>query len=181
MDRMRIGHQFVKFHMIFDVKMEDFFQKSQCVTRENIKNSPLTITYARFVSRETFRLALTIAALDGLQVKVDNIMNAYVTSPSTERIWMVIVPEFGSDAGNEPVIVRALYLLKSSGAAFCNHLADCMRNIGYKYCIADLYLWLKPEVRPGDGFGYYSYILCCVNNILCTHHDSMAVLNKLDK
>ena len=27
-----IGHQFVKCHMIFDVKMEDFHQKSQYVT-----------------------------------------------------------------------------------------------------------------------------------------------------
>ena len=42
-------------------------------------------------------------------------------------------------------------------------------------------IWLKPEVRPRNGFQYYSYILCYVHNCYCIHHDSMAVLNKLDK
>ena len=47
--------------------------------------------------------------------------------------------------------------------------------------MADIDLWLKHEVRPSNGFKYYSYILCYVDDILCIHHDSMAVLNKLEK
>ena len=59
-------------------------------------------------------------------------MNAYVTTPITETIWTVLGPEFAASAGNKSIIVCALYGLKSSGAAVCNHLADWMCYMGYK-------------------------------------------------
>ena len=144
-------------------------------------NAPPTITYSRVVSRETVQLVLTIVAQNCLQVKAADIINAYVTAPITENIWTVLGLEFGSDAGKKAVIVPDLYGFKSSSAAFRNHLAECMRHMGYKSCTADPDLCLKPEVRPSDGFEYYSCILCNVNDIFCIHHDSMALLNKLDK
>jgi hypothetical protein len=79
------------------------------------------------------------------------------------------------------VIVRALYGLKSAGAAFRAHLASCMRDMGYVSCKADPDLWLKAETRPDDGTRYYSYILCYVDDILCIHHDAMTVLGKVNK
>ena len=87
-----------------------------------------------------------------MQVKASDIMNAYVTAPIPENIWTLLDPEFGDNSGNKAIIVRALYGLKSSGAAFCNNLAECMHHILYKSCIADPYLWLKPGVRPSGGF-----------------------------
>ena len=175
-----IRHQFLKCHMIFDVNMVDFRLKAQYVAVGNMKNAPPTITYASVVSRDTVRLALTISNLNGLQVKAADIMNAYVTDPITENIWTVLGPEFGDDSRKKAYIVRALYRLNSSSAAFRNHLADCMHHMGYKSCTADPDLWMNPEVIPSDGFEYYSYILCYVDDILCIHHDYMAVLNKLD-
>ena len=86
-------------------------------------NDPNVITYSSVVSRETVRLALMIAALNDLQVKTADVMNAYITAPTKEKIWTIIGPEFGADAGKKAIIVRALYGLKSSGAAFRNHLA----------------------------------------------------------
>ena len=47
-------------------------------------NATPTITYASVVSRESVRLALTIATLNGFQVKAADIMNSYVTTPITE-------------------------------------------------------------------------------------------------
>ena len=41
-----------------------------------MKNTPPTITYARVVGRETFQIALTLAALNGLEVNADDIVNA---------------------------------------------------------------------------------------------------------
>ena len=145
-----------------------------------MKNAPPTITYDSVVSCETVRLAFTISALNGLQVNAADIMNAYVTAPITENIWTVLGPEFGADTRKKAVIFCALYGLNISGSAFSNHLAECMHHMGYKSCTSEPDLWLKPEVRPRDYFEYYSYILCYVENILCIHHDSMAVLNKLD-
>jgi hypothetical protein len=48
------------------------------------------MTCASVVSRESVRIALTIAALNNLQVKASNIMNAYLTSPCEENIWTVL-------------------------------------------------------------------------------------------
>ena len=147
-----IGHQFLKCHVLFDVKIEYFRRKSRYVAGGHITNAPPMITYASVVSCETVRLALTIAALNSFQVKAAEIMNTYVTDPITENIWTVLYPEFGADARKKEIIFRALYGLKSSGASFRNHLVDFMRHMGYKSCMADTDLWLKPELRPSDRF-----------------------------
>ena len=75
-------------------------------------------------------------------------MNANVKAPCSEKIWTVLGKEFGADQGKKSIIVRALYGLKSSGAAFHSHLAVCMRSIGYTPCRGDNDLWMKPEINP---------------------------------
>ena len=175
-----IGHQKIPCHMIFDIKMEDFRRKARLVAGGHKTDAPATITYASVVSRETVRIALTLAALNDLEVKVGDVLNAYITAPITEKVWTILGPEFGRDAGKRAIIVRALYGLKSAGAAFRAHLAACMRDIGYVSCKADPDLWLKAETRPDDNATYYSYILCYVDDILCIHHDAMKVLDKIN-
>jgi hypothetical protein len=71
-------------------------------------------------------IALTLAALSDLDVKMDDIENAYLTAPITEKVWTVLGPELGNDAGKRALIVRSLYGLKSDGEAFRNHLAELM-------------------------------------------------------
>ena len=58
---------------------------------------PPTITYASVVSFNTVQIALTIAALNDLEVKVADILSAYVTAPIQEKIWSILEPEFGED------------------------------------------------------------------------------------
>ena len=48
--------------------------------------APATITYASIVSRETLKIALMIAALNDLEVKSGNILNACVQAPVTENV-----------------------------------------------------------------------------------------------
>ena len=67
-----------------------------------------------------------MAALNDLEVKVGDVLNAYITAPITEKVWTVLGAEFGSDAGKSAIVVRALYGLKSAGAAFRAHLASFM-------------------------------------------------------
>ncbi len=64
------GYQKIPCHMVFDIKMEDFRRKARLVAGGHMTGAPATITYASVVSRETVRLALTIAALNDLEVKV---------------------------------------------------------------------------------------------------------------
>ena len=77
-------------------------------------------------------------------------MNAYVTSPCREKSWTVLGKVFGTDQGKKSIIVCVLYGLKSSGAAFHAHQADCMRSMGYTPCRCENDLWMKPEIDP-DG------------------------------
>jgi hypothetical protein len=87
------------------------------------------------MSRESVRVALTLAALNDLEAKTDDIKNAYLTAPIGERIWCVLGPDCRDDTGKKPIINRSFYGLKSAGASFRNHLADCMRlGLAVVYC-----------------------------------------------
>ena len=173
--------QEIRCHLVFDVKMEDFRRKARFVAQGNLTEAPATVTFASVVSRETVRIALTLAALNDLEVKTADIENAYLTAPVSEKIWCKLGPEFGDDAGKTAIIVRALYGLKSAGASFRNHLADCMRHLGWSSCIADQDLWMKDEVRPDDGHKYYAYALIYVDDILVVHHSAEQCLHEIDR
>ncbi len=114
--------------------------------------APATITYASIVSCETICIALLMATLNDLNVKVGNVLNAYITAPITKKVWTAFGPEFGNNAGISAIIVHALYGLKSAGAAFCAHLASFMHQMGYTSCKADPDLWYKAETKPDDDF-----------------------------
>ena len=73
-----VGHKFIKYHMIFNVKMEYLWRKARMVAGGHMNYTPLTITYDSVVYRETVRIALTMAELHDLIVKTADIMNAYI-------------------------------------------------------------------------------------------------------
>jgi hypothetical protein len=123
-------YQQITCHMIFDVKMEDFRRRARFVAGGHTTDTPHAMTYASVVSRESVRIALTLTALNDLEVKMADTANAYLMAPITEKVWCILGPEFGEDAGKKELIVRALYGLKSAGATFRNHLAECMKHLG---------------------------------------------------
>ena len=59
-EEVPIGYNFIRCHMIFDVKMEDFRRKSRLVAGGHMTDTPVAITYASVVSREIVRLALML-------------------------------------------------------------------------------------------------------------------------
>jgi hypothetical protein len=120
--------------------------KARLVAGGHRTEAPATINYASMVSREMVRLALTIASLNDLEVKVGDVLNAYITTPVKEKLWTVLGPEFGHDAGKSAIIVCAFYGLKSAGVAFQTHLASFMCQMGYTSCKVDPDLW--PKTRP---------------------------------
>ncbi len=80
------NHQFVRCHMIFDLKLENFWRNMRFVAGSHMTDAPPVITYASVVTHETVRIALTIAALNGLSMTCGDVMNAYITLPVTEKI-----------------------------------------------------------------------------------------------
>jgi hypothetical protein len=180
-ERTPLDYKWVKCQMIFDIKIEYFRRKARMVAGGHMTGAPTIMTYASVVSRETICIALTIATLNDLEVKAADILNAYISALIKEKVWCALGPEFGPDAGKSAIIVRALYGLKSAGAAFHAHLADCMQHLGYTSFPANPDLWYKEVKQPVTGVLYYSYILIYVDDILCIHHEAMPVLDKLDK
>ena len=84
------GYSRINCHMIFDIKIEDFRRKARLAAGGHMIETPKCQTYSSVVSRETVRIALTIAALNDLEVKAGDIMNAYLTAPITEKVWTVL-------------------------------------------------------------------------------------------
>ena len=58
------NHQFFKYHMIFDVKLENLRQKARLVVGKHMTKVPTAVTYASVLSRETVCIVLTISALN---------------------------------------------------------------------------------------------------------------------
>ena len=87
--------------------------------------------------------------------------------------------------------MRALYGLKSSGAAFRAHLVKFMADMGYKPCKADPDLWMKPMTKPQEkdrnwkvrnkDMRYYAYILCYVDDLLVIHHNPKSVMDQVNE
>ena len=75
------------------------------------------------------RIALTLAALNVLDILACDIHNAQLTAQCREKIWIVAGPEFGSGIGKIFIIKMALYGLKSSGALFCSLLAETLHEL----------------------------------------------------
>ncbi len=168
--------------MVFDVKMEDFKCKARLVAGGHKTNALAIITYASVISRETVHIAHMLVALNNLQVKVSNVLNAYITTPCKEKVWTNLGPEFGPNARKNALIVHSLYGLKSAGAAFHAHLASFMHQMGNTSCKADPNLWYKAKTRPQDNdVQYYAYFLRYVDDILWMHHDAMSVLGQINK
>ena len=84
--------------MIFDIKMEGFCRKARLVAGGHMTEATNVMIYKSVVLRKTVCIALTIDVLNGLEVKVADIMNAYITAPIKEKIWTILGPKFGNDA-----------------------------------------------------------------------------------
>ena len=138
--------------MLFDVNMEDFRHKAMLVVGVHVKNPPATITYGRVVLRDMVRIVLSLDDFNEFLVKAVDIQNYYTTAPVTENIRKVLGHKFGEDTGRKDILVRTLYVLKSAVAAFHNYLIDRMHHLVLLPCTDDLYPWMKPMVRPDNGF-----------------------------
>ena len=80
------------------------------------------------------------------------------------RSWLALVLSLAPWPGRDHD--KALYGLKSSGAAFRAHLAETLYDIGLLLNKADPDVWYRPAVNP-NGIEYCEYILYYVDDILC--------------
>jgi hypothetical protein len=84
------GYKEIKCHMIFDIKMDgNFTRKARFVANGAMTvDVPAYITYASVVSRESVRIALLYASLNGLRILGCDVTNAYLNAQCKEKIWI---------------------------------------------------------------------------------------------
>ena len=94
------GHQKITGHVMFDVKMgENFRRKARFVADGHKTKTPAAMCYSSVVSRDSVRIALTIAALNDLDIMACDVQNPCLTADCREKVWILAGPEFGSEAG----------------------------------------------------------------------------------
>ena len=89
---------------------ENFRRKARLVAGGHTTATPNTLTYYSIVSRDSMRIAFTIAALYNLSVLACDIQNVYRTAPYREKIFTIAGPEFGSQAGNIYLSLLGYYM-----------------------------------------------------------------------
>ena len=167
-----IGFQEIKCHIIFDVKM-DFTRKARFVAGGHMTETPGSITYSSVVSRDSVRLAFLIAGLNGLDVLAGDVTLAYLNAPCREKIWFEGQVENGDERGKVLIVTRALYGLKSSGAAWRAEFAGTLRDMGFTSTKADPDVWIR---SAGD---HYEMILVYVDDVLVFAKDPRAIMTAI--
>ena len=175
-----VGYQKIPHRIIFDVKM-DFTRKARLVAGGHVTEPPSSITFASVVSRDSVRLAFMLAALNDVDVLAGDVSTAYLNAKCREKVYIVCGKEFGSKEGQIAVVEKALYGLKSSGAAWRNHLARIMREeLEFTSCKADPDVWFRPATKV-NGEKYYEYVLVYTDDILALSVKPKEILDKLNQ
>jgi len=175
-----VGSTWIPFHMIFDVKC-DLTRKARYVAGGHWTQPTSQITYSSVVTRESIRIAFLIAALNDLEILSADIGNAYLQAPVRERVHTTAGPEFGpTRQGQTVIIVRAMYGLKSSGAAWHAQLSETLYGMDFKPTLADPDVWYRAAVTD-NGKEYYEYILVYVDDILVLSHAPRAIMETIRK
>ena len=164
-------------HLGFDIKM-DFTRKARWVKDGHLSPIPTTSAYAGVVSRESVRVGLTYAALMDLEVMAEDIQNAYLQAPSSEKDFIIFGAEFGLEhIGKAALITLVLYGGKFAERDFWHHLRDCMNFLGFTSCQADPDVWMRAATKP-DGVEYFEYVLLYVDDCLVISHKPVEILRE---
>jgi hypothetical protein len=165
-------------HVIFDVKM-NFDRKCRFVANGSHTDIPQAVTYSCVVDRDSVRLAFLIAAINGLEISSCDIGNAYLNAPCREKIWFEAGPELREDEGCVMRITRALYGLRSSGAAWRSMFSNFIINqLGFEPMVVDSDVYRRKNHKQ-TGEAYYELLLCYVDDVLLISHAPSAVMKEI--
>lgn len=175
-----VGSQWIPFHMIFDVKC-DLTRKARFVAGGHWKEASTHLTYSSVVTRDSVRIAFLIAALNDIEILAADIGNAYLQAPAREKVHTTAGPEFGPDnIGKTVIIVRVMYGLKSSGAAWHAKFSETLRDMGFLPSYVDPDVWYRPAIKT-CRFEYYEYILVYVDDILVLSASPLPIMKTIQQ
>jgi len=108
------GYRKIRVHLVFDVK-HDGHHKSRLIANGHLTEIPLDSVYSGVVSLCGLRLLVFLAELNGLDLWMTDIGNAYLEVEAQEKVYIIAGPEFGHLEGHVLIIFKALYGLRTSG------------------------------------------------------------------
>ena len=106
--------------------------------------------------------------------------NEYLNSPCRGKLCTKAGSESGSDKGYVSLIVRYIYVLKSSGKYFRSKLSETLNSMGYRYTEYDPGVLINRETKY-NGTAYYKYMFIYVDDVLHLLKDSQEDIFKLNQ
>jgi hypothetical protein len=144
------GYKKIRVQFVFDVK-HDGRHKVRLVADGHLTDIPLDPVYSGVVSIKGFRLVIFLAELNNLELWATDIGNAYLEAYTSEKVYIIAGPEFGSFEAHAMIISKALYGLRSSGESWHDRLADCMRELDFFSCKSEPDIWMR---KHGNLYEY---------------------------
>jgi len=166
------GFDFIRTHFVYDVKA-DGRRKSRLVAGGNMLDPPKDNTYAGVASLRSVRIVTFLAELNSLRLVGVDVGNAYLTARCREKCYLLAPEYFRHATGGDALVgcclevVKALYGLRSSGAAFHDSFGDSLRDLNFVPSRADPDVWMR-EAKDGTC---YECIAVCVDDLLCAPQD----------
>ena len=98
--RTLVGYKEITGHIVFDVKLsENFRRKARFCADGHKVETPSFLTYSTVVSRDSVRIILMIAALNGLDLQGADIQKHSFQLPTWRSTGFVLVASLGLNKG----------------------------------------------------------------------------------
>jgi Reverse transcriptase (RNA-dependent DNA polymerase) len=174
-----VGHTYLDCHCVWDVK-PTLVRKCRLVAGGHMTGEPESLTYASVVSRESVRLSLMLAALNGLEVLQADVEGAYLNAKTAEKLYTKCGPEFGEFKGRLAVIRRALYGTKTAAASWRATISKVIEDLGFEMCLADNDVWMRKGFNR-DGAKVWEYVLVYSDDLLVIARNPSEILAHVDQ
>jgi hypothetical protein len=127
--------------------------------------------YSSTVSLDDVRMAFVAAVLMKLGVITADVSHAYIRALCKEKRYTIAGPEFGEIAGRVLIIIKALYGLRTSGAAWHAEAADTLRALGFWQSKAGNDIWMREQSD------HYEYVTIFVDDLLVFSRNAREVID----
>jgi hypothetical protein len=171
------GYKKVPYHVIFACKV-DGRRKARLVIDGN-RSPPVhkEDCFAPVVSIEAIQLGFLLAQLHDLKCVAGDVGNAFLTSFTTEKLYIIAGPEFGPElAGKRLILSKSVYGTKTGAARFHESLSAKLRRIHFRPSRADPDLWMRKTAEGG-----YEYIARYVDDVMCFSKNPEKIIHYLEE
>ena len=136
---------------------------------------PIEDIYSTVVAPDGVRCVILISIMNQLTLWGGDVGNAYLNGFTKEKVYTILGPEYGPELeGRIAIVVKSYYGLKTSSARWAEHLADTLRNLGWKPCKALNDVWM----RERDNI--YEFLCVYSDDIIVASKDPKAVFDELE-